>query len=106
MFHHFERDEPRPVDVDDVSKELEAAAVGCAHHKHGFWCAIPSRWRSPISSGLGEGTVNDLVIRPGRRHYSARRRTVAALTAARRRLCRAAGPGASPHARLARQCEE
>jgi len=79
MFHHFERDEPRPVDVDDVSKELEAAAVGCAHHKHGFWCAIPSRWRSPISSGLGEGTVNDLVIRPGRRHYSARRRTVAAL---------------------------
>ena len=28
------------------------------------------------------------------------------VVAARRRLCRAAGPGASPHARLARQCEE
>ena len=28
------------------------------------------------------------------------------VVAARRRLCRAAGPGASPHARLARQGEE
>jgi hypothetical protein len=37
---------------------------------------------------------------------SLRSRGVLRVVVARRRLCRAAGPGASPHARLARQCEE
>ena len=61
---------------------------------------------------------------PYRRHLPPHRRVVAVIpepcpparacvvrgalrvVVARRRLCRGAGPGASPHARLARQCEE